>query len=55
MFQDNRQSYFDPYFDDWYDRDDPYRHVYDAYGNLRDLHAEMEYSYNCLMASFLRG
>lgn len=27
MSMDNRQSYFDPYFDEWYDRDDPYRHI----------------------------
>lgn len=27
MSRDNRQSYFDSYFDEWYDRDDPYRHM----------------------------
>lgn len=31
MSRDNRQSYFDSYFDDWYDRDDPYRDT-GAYG-----------------------
>lgn len=44
MSRDNRQSYMDDFFEDQYDL----MAAYDAYGRLRDLHAEMEASYRRL-------
>lgn len=44
MSRDNRQSYVDDFFEEEYDP----MAAYDAYGRLRDLHAEMEASYRRL-------
>lgn len=45
MSRDNRQSCFDPYFEE--EEYDPMA-AYDAYGRLRNLQAEMEASYRRL-------
>lgn len=44
MSRDNRQSYYD----DWFDEDPDPMAAYDAYGRFRNLQAEMEASYRRL-------